>query len=184
MNIFLLDNVPRICAKYHCDKHVVKMVLETAQILSTVARGRGYDVGYKPTHKNHPSVVWAGRSEATTVFTYQLGIELGLEYTHRYGKTHKSSLVIEEIGAAMKIDKVPCVALHSILGGGFHLAISKELQEVHGKTTQYPGQAVTAYRQYYFKEKYDICTWTNRPKPKWWLSQIKATRARRKKSRS
>lgn len=33
MNIFVLHWLPQIAALYHCDKHVVKMILEYAQIL-------------------------------------------------------------------------------------------------------------------------------------------------------
>jgi hypothetical protein len=40
MNIFVLSRCPRAAARLHCDKHVVKMILETAQLLYT-ARGAG-----------------------------------------------------------------------------------------------------------------------------------------------
>ena len=53
MNIFVLDNEVEKCAEYHCDKHVIKMILESAQMMSAVVRLQGYDVGYKLTHKNH-----------------------------------------------------------------------------------------------------------------------------------
>ena len=52
MNIFYLDPDPVAAAQMQCDKHVVKMALETAQILSTVLGGP-----YKPTHAKHPSVL-------------------------------------------------------------------------------------------------------------------------------
>jgi hypothetical protein len=61
MNIFLLDSNIKKCAQYHCDKHVVKMILESAQILSTVLRLNGVDQGYKTTHANHPCTLWAGK---------------------------------------------------------------------------------------------------------------------------
>ena len=44
MNIFFLHKHPVIAAQMQCDKHVVKMVLETAQMLSTAARAQGHDV--------------------------------------------------------------------------------------------------------------------------------------------
>ena len=62
MNIFVLDTDLEKCAEYHCDKHVVKMILEYAQMLSSVVRLQGHDVGYKLTHKNHPCTIWARES--------------------------------------------------------------------------------------------------------------------------
>lgn len=38
MNVFALDRDPYISASYHCDKHVVKMIVEYAQLLSTAHR--------------------------------------------------------------------------------------------------------------------------------------------------
>lgn len=54
MNIFYLSRDPVLCAEMHCDKHVVKMILETAQLLSTAHWELGSTAPYKPTHKNHP----------------------------------------------------------------------------------------------------------------------------------
>ena len=62
MNIFYLDEDTEICAQYHCDKHVVKMILEYAQILCTVLHELGQEAPYRPTHRNHPCTVWARES--------------------------------------------------------------------------------------------------------------------------
>lgn len=62
MNIFVLDSDPEIAAKYHTDKHVIKMILESAQMMSTVVRYVGLDAGYKSTHLNHPCTIWARTS--------------------------------------------------------------------------------------------------------------------------
>ena len=61
MNIFYLDHDPRIAAKYHCDKHVVKMILESAQMLATAHRvvdKNDDDILYREAYKNHPSTKW------------------------------------------------------------------------------------------------------------------------------
>lgn len=92
MNIFVLDLNPMRAAQAHCDKHVVKMCLEYAQILSTVS-GRGY----RPTHKNHPCVKWAAASPANYAWLYNLAIETGCEYESRYGRVHKSTLMLLEL---------------------------------------------------------------------------------------
>ena len=80
MNIFVLDASPLRAAEMHCDKHVPKMVLETAQIMSTVLNEKGLKGAYKSTHKNHPCTVWAGQSFANYMWTMALGMALGLEY--------------------------------------------------------------------------------------------------------
>jgi len=113
VNIFYFDSTPRTCAHQHCDKHVVKMILEYAQILSTAHRvldgtmsieksltGRNlriwtmpsleYDlVLYKATHVNHPSSRWARESDMNYAWLADLWWFLLNEYTERYGKVHK-----------------------------------------------------------------------------------------------
>ena len=97
MNIFILDKDVKKCAQYHCDKHVVKMILETAQLLCGVHHVTAHDtahVPYKLSHKNHPCAIWARESFSNYVYLCELGLELCKEYTHRYGKRHKSLDVI------------------------------------------------------------------------------------------
>lgn len=91
MNIFYLHPSALVAAKLHCDKHVVKMVLETAQILAAVhhIHGNGENVTYKLTHKNHPCVQWAASSLANYRWLQKLGVGLSNEYAFRYGRRHK-----------------------------------------------------------------------------------------------
>lgn len=97
MNIFYLDRDPEVAAAYHCDKHVVKMILETAQLLSTAHHelGSGTDEMYKSTHKNHPSARWVRESSDHYEWTYSLFVNLLEEYTFRYGKYHKSERLLD-----------------------------------------------------------------------------------------
>jgi len=91
MNIFYLHNNPEICAAYHCDKHVVKMILEYAQLLSTAHHeldGVPSIECYKSTHKNHPSAVWARQSVHHYRWWYRLLSNTCREYTKRYRKIH------------------------------------------------------------------------------------------------
>lgn len=92
MNIFWLDNDATLAAKYQCDKHVVKMIVETAQMLSAVHRLSGSEDErlYKLTHKNHPCTKWAMESVSNYSWLYQHFVALSLEYTNRYGKVHKT----------------------------------------------------------------------------------------------
>lgn len=96
MNIFVTSECPHACAEYLDDKRVVKMVLETAQILSTVIYK--YDPEYhqeaglyKPTHQGHPCVVWAAESLANYTWLFEHFNALCEEYYNRYNKQHKSS---------------------------------------------------------------------------------------------
>ena len=96
MNIFHLDKDPILCARWLCDKHCVKMVLETAQMLCT-AYQRHYglkDDLYKPAYPNHPMTRWVGDSGKNFFFTIKLFGHLADEYQYRYNKIHLSSKTI------------------------------------------------------------------------------------------
>ena len=98
MNIFVLDANPKKCAEYHCDKHVVKMILETAQLLCGahhMTMSTTDQIPYKLSHKNHPCAIWVRESLSNYLYLCELGLELCKEYTYRYGKRHKSQDVIE-----------------------------------------------------------------------------------------
>ena len=93
MNIFYLHQDPVKAAEYQYNKHVVKMVLESAQILCTVHHkymGDDADVPYKSTHKNHPSTLWAGQSAENYTWLYRHFVALCEEYEKRYDKEHLS----------------------------------------------------------------------------------------------
>ena len=68
MNIFVLHKDPKIAAQMACDKHVIKMILETAQMLCTAARTKGAWAPYKQTHKKHPCTLWAAATKANWVW--------------------------------------------------------------------------------------------------------------------
>jgi len=93
MNIFYLDKDPRLCTRYHCDKHVVKMILESAQLLCTAVNVLAGEqvTPYKSTHVNHPCSIWIRESYWNWNYTYKLMLELELEWNHRYqhNKSHK-----------------------------------------------------------------------------------------------
>jgi len=90
MNIFYLSHDPVQAAKYQYNKHVVKMILETAQLLCTAHHelGTNIDIPYKATHKNHPSAIWVRSSAEAYMWAYEHMLALGKEYTKRYGKEH------------------------------------------------------------------------------------------------
>ena len=95
MNIFYLDKCPDKAARLQYNKHVVKMILESAQMLCTAHHCYGdkdqvENVPYKQAHLNHPSTIWTRRSKSTYMWLYNHMMALGDEYTKRYGKTHLS----------------------------------------------------------------------------------------------
>lgn len=101
MNIFYLSKDPYLAATYHCDKHVVKMIVETCQMLCSVhfRHGTHQSWMYKPTHQKHPSTLWAGDNLKHYLWLKELGNELCREYTNRYGKIHKCQELLDHLNA-------------------------------------------------------------------------------------
>jgi hypothetical protein len=153
VNIFVLDKDPGIAARMLADKHVVKMALESAQILCTVSDRYGVQAQYRPTHRNHPAVRWAGDTVANWKWTVAHGLAICEEYTYRYGKTHKCQSVIED-------------CLHN---GG---------KPTDGALTPHPlcmpddvkvaNDPVESYRKYYKVHKSDIVYWHKKPERGSW----------------
>lgn len=158
MNIFVLDWDVKKCARYHNDKHVVKMILETAQLLCGVHHMTAHDtahdtaqVPYKLSHKNHPCSIWARESLTNYLWLCELGLELSKEYTYRYGKRHKSQDVIEWC-----IEHKP-----NITDKGF-------TEPAKAMPDQYKVKSVVeSYRNYYNGEKVSFSKWKNRQIPNW-----------------
>jgi hypothetical protein len=149
MNIFVLDKCPRQAARYLCDKHIVKMVLESAQMLCTVHNGVA---PYKVAHKNHPCTIWTRTSMSNYNWLIEHGEEIGFEYTKRFGKHHKSSDVIEWC----KVNRPP------ILDIGL-TEFAQAMPDKYKNT-----DAVLAYRTYYVNDKKDIAYWKRTETPLWY----------------
>ncbi|AAX84883.1 possible DNA binding protein [Xanthomonas phage Xp15] len=167
MNIFILDYNPVVAAQMLCDKHVVKMALESAQMLSSAlslcgVQGIQYDASdwrddwdsperaesiraYRPTHRNHPCTKWAMR-----VRNYQWLREhaeaICHEHTYRYGTVTQTSRVIEQL------PKFPQVS------GPLKFALA--MDDVYKQI-----DPVKAYQAYYRGEKSRIAVWTKRETP-------------------
>jgi len=159
MNIFFLDIDPVICAKYHCDKHVVKMILELAQILCTAHHVLGsinedFIIPYKKTHENHPSCKWVREGLYNYIWTVLLGLELCKEYTFRYGKIHKTQEHLQNL--RLNYPDYPKELYIS----------TKPLLAITNKKL-HKDNAIKSYRLYYIKEKIHIHSWKNRSVPKW-----------------
>jgi len=100
MNIFHLHKDPEICASYHCDKHVVKMILETGQMLSTAyQRHCGIDEQlYKPAYPKHPMTIWVGDSLGNYMWSMDLLGHLLNQYRLRYhNRIHKTGRILNNL---------------------------------------------------------------------------------------
>jgi len=84
MNIFILDADIKKCAEYHCDQHVIKMILESVQILCTVLYKKGISSPYRPTHQKHPCVLWVEHSYDNFIWLKNLAVTLNQEYRYRF----------------------------------------------------------------------------------------------------
>ncbi len=107
MNIFVLDKNIKKCSQYHCDQHVLKMILESVQMLCTSLNKQGFETPYKSTHIKHPCVLWVEESYSNFLWLKQLAIELNKEFIYRYNKDrdHASIKVLTEIETYIFTDK-------------------------------------------------------------------------------
>lgn len=174
MNIFILDSEINKSAQYHVDKHVVKMILESAQLLCSAHHVRynfDGDIGhtlspterkkvsnnphtrapYKPTHLNHPCAIWVRKSTGNYNYLYELATELNKEYTYRYNKSHKSYDTV--------ISKLPKFYSDNETITDFALCMPDQYKTI---------DPVFSYRKYYKAEKSHLASWKNRPVPEWW----------------
>lgn len=154
MNIFILSKDTTECAKMHCDKHVIKMLLETTQLLCSAYyyTGQSEISPYKLTHKNHPCSIWTRKTLNNWMWLYSLGIELYKEYQFRFGynKIHKSGEVLCNL-------KTPNLKASVITD-------PPQVMDDNFKNKD----VVVAYRNYYiFKSKIMNFSYTNRHIPSW-----------------
>ena len=153
MNIFFLDFNPRRAAEYHCDKHVVKMILETAQLLYTAHWLSDRNIlpqnAYRQTHFNHPCAIWARESLSNYTWLCELGMALCEEYTFRYGKVHKTQSHIHWL-----ITHPPDIVDIGITP--IRQAMPEECKRPN---------PVEGYRTYYCEKKVPLLKYSKRPPP-------------------
>ena len=156
MNIFYLHKSPAVSAQNMCDKHVVKMILESAQLLCTSHHLCPTDAErpekfYKKTHFNHPCAIWTRTCVENYRWLCNHATSLLNEYTHRYGKQHASTSVIRW-----------CCENNPDIPKGKLTEIPQCMPDEY-KTDD----PVIAYRDYYNQAKSHIHNWKNRPVPIW-----------------
>ena len=182
MNIFILDDVPVKAAQLQCDKHVVKMIVESAQMLSTVHRmidgvmerrpsksgsmlqyfkldDEREGILYKACHYNHPSTVWTREGCCNYTWHYNHFIALCDEYTYRYGKVHSTDAKLRDILKALPVNIKQGKTAYKLAMSSNPECVINDL----GGTN-----AVESYRKFYETKQHRFnMAWTKREVPEW-----------------
>ncbi len=176
MNIFYLDSNPKTCAIMHVDKHCIKMILESAQLLCTAHRvldGKMYidnKTGrkikrwelpepfntelYNATHINHPSALWTRQNKNNYIWLYNLFVELCYEYTYRYEKIHKCQ-------------QIPLFNLLKNTPKNINNNQFTEPTPAMPEKYIIKNNSIKSYHNYYINEKSNMFNWKNRQQPFW-----------------
>ena len=161
MNIFFLHKDPQWAANALCDKHVPKMLLESAQMLSTAVHQHQGDIDsdnlYKNAYPNHPMTKWVGFNRDCFRWALENAVFISQEYYKRFSKLHKSSRIINNIYDNNYIDDIP---------DGFFREPPQCMPDEY-KDDDY----VTAYRKYYQGAKAHFAKWERGVSaPEWWAN--------------
>lgn len=194
MNIFYLDPDPKICAEMHLDKHVVKMIIEYAQLMSTAhrvldgveytdltANGRRIKrwrlEGFlekslmKASHVNHPSGVWCRANNENYLWLYRMWLHLLQEYTHRYGKHHSCERLINDLSLT-PINIQKCKFFPPTPAMPTEVKILSE-NPISGRKYD----SLASYKNYYINNKAHFAKWTKREVPVWFSEGMKVNNA-------
>jgi len=186
MNIFYLDKDPIVAARMSCDKHVCKMIIESAQMLCTAHRlldGEEYfdktangrkikrwkhpnsnidGVLYKASHTKHPSTIWVMDSAYNYRWLYNHMLELNEEFKKRYNHT-KDHMTIQKLKDIL--NSPPKNINLKKIGTQPTPAMPDECKV--------PGDSVASYRKYYIMKKKEFATWKKPAKmPVWYREGI------------
>lgn len=166
MNIFVLSSNTKLCARYHCDKHISKMVTESAQLMCTAHHvfGTRRRWMYKPTHVNHPCAVWTRMSNTNYLWLLELAEQLSLEYTRRYGRVHKTNRVIKKLRELVRNKKHAKPKSFAYCG----------LPEAKQRTV------IGSYRKLYTVKSRDMSVvWNHSIQPAWYVPGRKRSKSRK-----
>jgi len=163
MNIFVSDQCPTISAQNLPNILVNKMIIESAQLLSTAHHSvDGIQVGYKPTHSGHPSSKWCRSTSSNYQWLYTHFKALCSEYTFRTGKIHKTSELLSVL------DKLPCNIKKADLEP-FAMAMPDHHKRLglFDQTVAYKSYLKEKFAEWACREKPIKVVWTNRNQPEW-----------------
>lgn len=155
MNIFYLDTDVRWVAEWHCDKHVPKMIVETAQMLSTAHHTSAPLIDtrlYKPAYLNHPCTKWVREVSGNYEWLYKLFLKLIDEFNYRFVKQHACERLVEPLAVTPSL--IPVADRSKVA-----LAMPPQYKAA---------DPVKAYRNYYQSKQLQFeMTWRGRRVPPW-----------------
>lgn len=163
MNIFVSDECPKLSALNLDDKRLIKMILETAQLLSTAIIVNGGSAPYKATHLKHPATIWTAKSKGNFQWLLNHGLELSNEYSYRFNKQHKSLEVFNYIIENNLINHIP--------NGDLETFANCTANESKGISFKHINDPVLAYREYLvarWNTDTRLPKWTGRNNPEWY----------------
>lgn len=197
MNIFVLDENPITAAEMMCDKHIPKMIVESAQMMASAVRRWGATdeqmpiaktsgKPYKGGYPHHPCTRWAGDTFGNFSWLHDHAIALCVEYTHRFGKVHACADPISQlwhVGTEYR-GEVLWEDDDDYKRTPFALAMPDEYRPEYGILTPEQidaddfnvyhasgDEAVQAYRRYYHSKQF--AKWEKgTPAPDWWEGVI------------
>jgi len=163
MNIFILDYDINKNAQFHCNKHIVKMPLELAQMISTTYHVLEYTnlpdfIFSKASYINHPCTKWVRKNRNNFNYTCKLGLALYNEYQYRYNKPDKMQRVKQIFEYGLKHNPFPILNSCNKNITPFALAMPDKYKT---------NDVVESYRNYYLGEKEHLFKWTKRDIPHW-----------------
>ena len=169
MNLFLLSLDRKQCVRWYADKHIVKMILELAQLLYGVWgalqhsdwRQSAPDGGYKTTHINHPISAWLRQSRRNYNFAASYAHPMLEEYTRRYGRVHGCQRHLDWL----TVNIPPCLPDAELIQMPQAMPVEYKIRDGTGSMED----TVLAYRAYYagFKAKNIKMTYTDTEWPYW-----------------
>ena len=174
MNLFVLDESPTVSAHHHCNKHIVKMTIEVAQMICAAMQFRGLTykkypteqiewdigtVGYRKTHVNHPATIWVRQTDENLLWTWTHFEALCDEFQKRYNKVHMTARKLRHMATYAPIPFTADFTKHT------------PFAQCMPEKYKLSNDAVAAYRNYYIHEK-KFVVWSQTAQPEWYKTTI------------
>ena len=167
MNIFVLHKNSQLSTMFHHNRHIVKMPLETAQMLSTgqhVLLGKKVNVEklYRKTHENHGCNVWIRESLSNYIWLCEYGVYLCEEYKFRYSREHAARRVIDFcLKNPLPIIDKGVTPFYQAIKPQYKLSTDG----IENYRNFYCAEKLASFNKRY--QRWDINSWKNRSKPYW-----------------
>jgi len=172
MNLFFLHQDPKKCAEYHCDKHVVKMIIELVQMLYTahyILKSALPPDHYKPCHIKHPTCIWIRQKSENYNYAANLAVYLAEEYTYRYNKIHST-----EKHARWLKNNLPIFTITFTYSESTRLSTNTHFEKMGMSAIPLAmpddcklKDTISSYRKYYLIHKKRFVKWKFRNVPPW-----------------